>query len=161
MKICVPLSNSCEKCAPVKINNRETLILSVYLDTKLKVLQTWLTAAMTFATNRGYAIITGMDSNCHNELFGRGTNTKGVQLENVIGQYNQRVENQGKILTFQAAKGSSIIDVTLNARISVSVKNWRVNTNPNFLDHNTIQFELTIEQEDMSPTRKWVKMDLN
>lgn len=49
----------------VKINNRETLILSVYLDSKLKVEQTLLTAAMFFATHRGYAIIIGMDHNCH------------------------------------------------------------------------------------------------
>ena len=143
----------------VKINNRETLILSAFLDGKLKVVQPWLTRAMAFANSRGYAIIIGMDSNCHSELFGLETNKRGEQLEDFIAQYNLKVENQGKIPTFQAAIGTSIIDVTLTSRISVTVKNWRVSTNPNFSDHNTIKYELQIEQVDLPPTRKWVKMD--
>lgn len=61
----------------VKINNRETLILSVYLDYELKVVQSWLTAAMTFANHRGYAVIIGMGS-C--ELYGLETNKRGEQL---------------------------------------------------------------------------------
>ena len=153
------LSNRDLTAIVVKINNRETLILSVYLDRKLKVVQSWLTAAMSFATHRGYAVIIGMDSNCHSELFGAETNKRGEQLEDFIGQYNLKVENQGKIPTFQASIGASIIDVTLTARTSVTVKNWRVNTSPNFSDHNTIKFELTVEQEDIPPTRKWNKMD--
>ena len=75
----------------VKINNRETLILSVYLDSELKVIQPWLTAAMTFATNRGYAVLIGMDSNCHSELYGTETNKRGEQLEDFIGHYNLKV----------------------------------------------------------------------
>ena len=145
----------------VNINRRETLILSVYLDSKLKVIQPWLTAAMTFANSRGYAIIIGMDSNCHSKLFGLETNKRGEQLEDFIGHYNLRVENQGKIPTFQSAIGRSIIDVTLSSKLSVSIKNWRVNTNPNFSDHNTIKYDLLVEQEDLPPTRKWIKMDWN
>ena len=99
----------------VKINNRETLIMSIYLDSKLKVVQPWLTAAMTFASHRGYAIIIGTDSNCHSELYGLETNN---HLEDFIGQYNLR-------------------------------------------DHNTIKYEIVMEQEDIPPTRKWVKMDWN
>ena len=116
----------------VNINNHETLILSAYLDSKLKVVQPWLTAAMTFATNRRYAIIIGMDSNCHSELYGLETYKRGEHLEDFIGQCNLKVENQGNITTFQASIGSSIIDVTLTARLSVTVTNWRVSTNPNF-----------------------------
>ena len=101
---------------------------------------------MTFASHRGYAIIIGTDSNCHSELYGLETNKRGEHLEEFIGQYNLRVENQGKTPTFQAGVGSSIIDVTLTARLSVTVKNWRVSTNPNFSDHNTIKYELNIEQ---------------
>ena len=144
----------------VKLNNRETLILSVYLDSKLKVIQPWLTTAMDFANRRGYAVIIGMDNNCHSELYGLETNKRG-DFEDFIAQYNLKVENQGKTPTFQAAIGSSIIDVTLTARLSVSIQQWRVNTNPNFSDHNTIKYEATIEQEYIPPTRKWVKMDLD
>ena len=155
------LSNRDMTAIVVKLNNRETLILSVYLDSKLKVIQPWLTKAMTFANHRGYAVIIGMDSNCHSELYGLETNKRGEQLEDFIAQHNLRVENQGRTPTFQAAIGSSIIDVTLTARISVSIKQWRVNTNPNFSDHNTIKYEATIEQDDIPPTRKWIKMDWN
>ena len=102
-----------------------------------------------------------MDSNCHSELYGLETNKRGEYLEEFIGQYNLKIENQGKVPTFQAAIGSSIIDATMTARISVTVKNWRVSSNPNFSDHNTIKYELIIEQEDIPPTRKWIKMDWN
>ena len=55
-----------------------------------------------------------------------------------IGQFNLKVENQGKTPTFQAAVGNSIIDVTLTSRLSVTVKKWRLSTIPNFSDHKTI-----------------------
>ena len=105
----------------VNINNRETLILSAYLDSKLKVVQPWLTAAMSFASHRVYAIIIGVDSNCHSELFGLETNKRGKNIEDFIAQHNLRVENQGKTPTFEAAIGSSIIDITLTYRLSVSI----------------------------------------
>ena len=119
----VELSDRDLSATVVKINNCETLIFSVYLDSKLKVVQTWLATAMFFATNRGYAIIIEMDSNCHSELFGLDTNKRGEKLEDFIGQYNLRVRNQGKIPTFQASIGSSIIDIKLTAGISVTMKN--------------------------------------
>ena len=119
----------------VTINNRETLIMSIYLDRKRRVIQPWLNAAMDFASHRGYTIIIGMDNNCHSELYGLETNTRGEHLE---GQYNLKIHNQGKTPTFQTAVGSSIIDVTLTSILSVTIKNWRVSTNPNFPDHSTI-----------------------
>ena len=97
----------------VKINNRETLIMSIYLDSKLKVIQLWLTKAMAFASHRGYAILIGMDSNYHSELYGLETNKRGEHLEDFIGQYKLKAKNQGKTPTFEAAVGSSIVDITL------------------------------------------------
>ena len=70
----------------VKINHCETLIVSIYLDSKLKVVQQWLTQAMTLAESRGNAIIIDMDSNCHSKLYGMETNKRGEQLEDFIGQ---------------------------------------------------------------------------
>ena len=52
--------------------------MSIYLDRKLRVIQPWLNAAMDFASHRGYAIIIGMDSKCHSELYGLETNTREV-----------------------------------------------------------------------------------
>ena len=143
----------------IKINNRETLVVSAYLDSNDKVIQPWLVNAMNFAKHRGYAKLIGMDSNCHSELFGLETNKRGEHLEDFIGQYNLKVENQGRVPTFQTPTRRSIIDITLTARLSVSIHNWRVNTSPNFSDHNTIKFELTLELRDLPPTRKWDKMD--
>ena len=143
----------------VKINNRETLIISAYLDRKEKVIQPWLVEAMNFANHRGYAILIGMDSNCHSELFGLETNKRGEHIEYFIGQYNLKVENQGKQSTFQSTIGRSIIDITLSSKLAVTLQNWRVNLSPNFSDHNTIKFELIVELQDLSPTRKWEKMD--
>ena len=60
----------------VKIYNRETLIISIYLDSKLRVIQPWLTTAMDFASNRGYAVIIGMDSNCHSKIWTRNNHER-------------------------------------------------------------------------------------
>ena len=138
----------------VKINSRETLVPSVYLDSILIIIAYPLLVAnviagvshgcTTFATNRGYAIIISMDSNCHSEIYSLETNKRGEYLEDFTGQYNLKVESQEKIPTFQAVIVSSIIDATLTARISVMVNNCRVSTSPIFLDHNTIKYELII-----------------
>ena len=135
----------------VKINNRETIIMSIYLDNKLKVVQQWLTKEMTFANNRGYAVIIGMDSNCHSGLYGLKTNKRGKIFKDFIGEY--KVENRGKIPTFHDSIWSLIIDEMLTARLLVAVKNWRVTTNSNFSDHKTIKYELRIEQEDCQVPR--------
>ena len=153
------LSNRDMTAIVVRINSRETLVLSAYLDYKEKVIQPWLTSAMAFAKHRGYAILIGMDSNCHSELYGLETNKRGEYLEDFIGQHNLKVENQGKVPTYQSAIGRSIIDITLSSKLSTSILNWRVNQSPNFSDHNTIKFEMSVDLEDIPPTRKWEKMD--
>ena len=116
----------------VRINNRETLVISAYLDYKEKVIQPWMTRALDFSTHRGYAILIGMDSNCHSELYGLETNKRGEHLEDFIGQHNLKVKNQGKTPTYQSSTGRSINDITLSSKLSASLKDWRVNLSTNF-----------------------------
>ena len=74
------LSNCDITVIVVKLNKRETMIISSYLDHKEPVVQPWLTKAMEFAAHRGYAMLMGLDSNCHSKLFGLETNKRGEHL---------------------------------------------------------------------------------
>ena len=97
------LSNRDLTAIVVKLNNRETLVISAYLDNEERVIQPWLTTVMEHAKQRGYAVLIGMDSNCHSELYGLETNKRGEHVEDFLGQYNLRVENQGRTPTFQSS----------------------------------------------------------
>ena len=143
----------------IKINRRETMVCSIYLDSKQPVLQDWLTKAMEFANHRGYAILLALDSNCHSELYGLETNVRGEQIEDFIGKYKLEVENRGKTPTYSCTTGSSIIDITLTKRLSVSVLNWRVSLDINFSDHRDILYQLAAEYVPIAPSRRWARMD--
>ena len=157
------LSNRDATVIVVNINKRETMIVSAYLDYKEPVVQPWLTKIMDFAKHRGYAMLIGLDSNCHSELFGHETNKRGEHLEDFIGQYKLTIENQGKLPTFQLSLGSSIIDITLSTRLSVTIRNWRVKEGINFSDHNTIKYEQKLSKLLYHPPGngiKWTGMHL-
>ena len=153
------LSNRDITTIVAKINRRETMICSIYLDSNKPVIQDWLTSIMQFARYRGYAIILAMDSNCHSELYGLETNTRGEQMEEFIGKYKLEVENKGREPTYKCTTGKSIIDITLTRGLSVSVMNWTVSLDINFSDHRTITYELKTEHIDIPATRRWAAID--
>ena len=66
---------------------------------------------------------------------------------------------QGLTPTFQARGAQTIIDVTLTARLSVSVTNWTVSQEYNGSDHNTITFQVEQDKQKVEPTWKWHKAD--
>ena len=150
------LSNRDATVIVVKINNRQTLIASIYLDGKLDVVQHWLTRIAEFTKHRGYGTIIGMDSNCHSTLYGRETNNRGVLLEEFILGNKLTIENKGKKYTYHSNTGKSVIDITLTARLSVTVSDWRVaDEEINFSDHNSIYYELKTDKYQPPKARKW------
>ena len=63
-----------------------------------------------------------MDSNAHSTSFGTTNNKCGEQLDLFIAHHKLDIENQGLTSTFQARGAATIVDITLTARLSVSVK---------------------------------------
>ena len=105
-----------------KINNRTTLIASIYLDITLDVIQPWLENIMTYTYDKGYACLLAIDSNCHTQLIGTETNKRGEKLEDFISTHKLQIENQGKTPTFQTSRGKSSIDITLTSKLSVGIQ---------------------------------------
>ena len=118
-----------------------------------------LNKALDYAQNQGLAVIIGMDSNAHSSSFGNTTNKRGEQLDLFIAHHKLDIENQGLTPTFQARGAETIIDITLTARLSVSVTNWTVSQEYNGLDHNTITFQVEQDKQKIEPTWKWHKAD--
>ena len=129
----------------LQTGKEKVLIASIYLDITLSTVQTWLTDLVDFATNKGYPLLLGMDSNAHSVLYGHETNQRGEELEEFIINNYFYVENTGLTPTFEARRTNgqvaSIIDVTLSRGLRNSVSNWRVDTSFNGSDHNTILFQ--------------------
>ena len=146
----------------IKINNRQTMVASIYLDRNKDVVQPWLRKIMDYRQQRGYALLIGADSNCHSTIFGHETNKRGEILEEFITTHRLAVENQGRKYTYNCSTGRSIIDITLTTRLSVTINNWRVaDTEINFSDHNSIYYELKTDKYTPPKARKWHLADWN
>ena len=95
-------------------------------DSLKEVIPPELNKALDHAQQHGLAVILGMDSNAHSSSFGNTTNKRGDKLDLFIAHHKLDIENQGLTPTFQARGTQTIIDITLTARLSVSVTNWTV-----------------------------------
>ena len=109
------LSNQDATVIVLKIYNRTTVVASCYLDynNNTPVIPVWLQAIVDYADHRGYALLMGIDTNCHSSLYGKETNKRGEALEDFIASNHLIVENVGLTETFKTKWGSSIVDVTL------------------------------------------------
>ena len=96
-------------------------------------------------------MILRIDSNCHSQLFGPTKNKRGEALELFIAKYNLQVENTCHTPTYESRGAKTCIDVTLTARLPVSVKDWAVCREENGSDHNTINFKLSVEHTQIDP----------
>ena len=70
-----------------KIENQETLVVSSYLDINNdEVVTNELEEMVAFASRKGWAVLIGMDSNCHSVLYGLETNSRGEKLEDFLAE---------------------------------------------------------------------------
>ena len=154
------LSNPDCQVALIFVQVCTILVASVYLDINDDPVPGWLTDIVNFADSKQYGILLAIDSNSHSTLFGPSDNSRGRLFERFILESSLWVENRGITPTFQTIRAESFIDVTLTK--SIRVNNWRVSTEYNASDHNTILFNL--EQVEMVPSkeiRPWKKADWN
>ena len=97
------LSNSDITVVQTTINNRSTLLVSLYLDiTWIKVIPDSLQKVTRYAEDKRLGIIIAADTNCHSSLFGPSTNKRGEQLELFIAKYKLNVENNSHIPTYES-----------------------------------------------------------
>ena len=152
------LSNRDCTVIQTRINKKDTIIASIYLDiTNTEVIPNWLYKLTKYVKDNRTAILICMDSNCHSSSFGNDTNKRGEKLDEFIAENLLSIENIGKEFTYETSNAKSIIDITLSANLSVSVTNWTVTKENNFTDHNTITFKLRIDQITLPACRKWDK----
>ena len=149
--------------AIVKIQGKQTLLASIYLDIKLPVNQSWMKNLTVMAEQKKLPILIAMDSNAHSDLFGPTTNTRGEHLEDFILTHGLIVENVGLAPTFELMRGDKYIathiDVTLSRDLEFSLDNWAVDRSYNGSDHNTIRFVATNPERLKRKIRPWNKAD--
>lgn len=155
------LSNADCQVALLLLEIGTTLIASIYLDINLDPTPTWLSALVTYADSKQYSLLLCIDSNAHSVLFGPTENERGRCLDQFILENNLWVANCGTTPTFQTLSAETFIDVTLTKDIILN--NWRVSTEYNASDHNTILFSinqvLAIPSKDIRPWKQadWTK----
>ena len=144
------------------INGNKTVITSIYMDINKPVVSEKMQTLLDWVEERGYKLIIGADTNAHSELFGDSTNVRGEELEGMIATNMLRVENIGRIPTFQPNRQgidiNTYIDVTLTGGLrSGEIKGWRVSQAYNGSDHNTIRFGMKTGEQKSNATRNWAK----
>ena len=157
------LSNKDATVIVCKIEGRTTVIASIYMDYNdtSPFVKDWVQDIIDYANDKGYAILLGIDSNCHSTLYGLETNRRGEELEDFIAKNRLYVENIGTTPTFNTKWVTSIIDITLTSHMAMSVKNWQVSQEYNGSDHNSIEFELDKEKVIIEEQCQYHKADWN
>ena len=110
----------------IKCGNKNTAIISAYMDIKANAITESLQKAIDYCKTKGYSILLTADTNSHSRIWGNETNSRGKKWEEFIETEHLLVHNQGRIPTFESKNGKSIIDVTLSYRLPSTLDNWRV-----------------------------------
>ena len=88
-----------------KIEGRTTVLVSLYLDINQSPVPDFFIKALEYSRTRGYSMLIGSDTNSHSTLWGKETNNRGEQLEELIDTYNLNIHNRGKMLTYDCSLG--------------------------------------------------------
>ena len=145
----------------IHCGNRQTAIISAYMDIKHDPVTNELKKAIEYCKQKGYSILLTADTNSHSRLWGNETNKRGKKWEEFIETEQLLVHNQGRIPTFESKNGKSIIDVTLSYRLTNSIENWRVLRSYNGTDHNTIHYNIKGMKFELPARRLYNKADWN
>jgi ribonuclease HI len=133
----------------------QTFLCSVYMPMPSKksdfVINPLLQSLVDYCYSKRVGLIIGADSNCHTPILGGilTADQPGAVLEHFLFSNNLAIHNQGSTPTFkgngQTMLRESIIDFTAtNEFVKYDIKSWRVDTNMNLSDHNTIRYELSL-----------------
>ena len=145
----------------LKLDN-PILLISGYMDSKLPLVQPWLTRALAYAAQNNLPVIGCFDSNAHSSLFGPFTDRRGSDLEQLLADEGLILHNDGKDPTYETLRKNKVITSMIDITVSrhIDVLNWRVNRNFNGSDHNTLLFDvLDTATEPEQFICKWHKAD--
>ena len=140
-----------------KLDGKNTLIISLYLDIKFTATPDFFLNALKYAQHRGYSVLIGCDTNSHSTLWGKETNKRGEDLEDIITEFGLDIHNRGLTPTYECQLGSSIIDVTLSMNLKLTIDNWKVDKTYNNSDHHSITYTLKTELIELQPFRPYNK----
>ena len=89
----VEISNLCTEdsaAAILKGKSSSILIVSLYMDITKPVEQDFIKRILTYSEDKDLALVIGVDTNCHSQLFGDSTNKRGLDLEEIISRGKPR-----------------------------------------------------------------------
>ena len=141
------------------IGNKQTLIVSAYLDINHNVRSDAIKNILEYKQVKCLGLILALDSNAHSTLWGHTNNPRGSALTEIISDYGLLLRNIGKEFTYDCQLGKSVIDLTLTCYLEAGILDWKVNRALNFSDHNTISFTIAAEILELPPGRPWAKAD--
>ena len=138
------------------------LLASVYLDILHPPTPAWLSDIVSFADDKGYALVLAADTNAHSHFFGPDSNARGELLDLFLLSHGLVVENLGFHPTFHSRRNGrpveTHIDATFSKRVS-ELANWRVCEEFNGSDHYTIRFDLGVFTPLQKQIRPWAQAD--
>ena len=126
-------------------------LASIYLDILKNVSSDNLVNIFEIIQDVEVPAIFGLDSNAHSTFWGCAeSNSRGIEMENLIIHYNLSVMNVGIEPTWQRDNLSSIIDITLTMGSNPDVKGWHIT--PHILHSDHKMLELYFLDKKISPT---------
>ena len=101
-----------------KINNKEVLLVSLYIPPKLTNILNWLTDILKYADKNNLGMLLAGDFNAHSPLWGEAqtkTNKCGELIEDLIILHRLNIHNIGYVPTFRNSRDyTSCVDLTLS-----------------------------------------------
>ena len=91
----------------IKCNNKQTAIISAYMDIKASPVIQELQTAIDYCKSKGYSILLATDTNSHSKMWGNETNKRGRKWEDFIETEQLLVHNQGRISSKRSVLGGS------------------------------------------------------
>ena len=151
------LSSKDTAAGVLKIEVKNTLIISMYMDITLRDITAQLNEVLRHA--KRLALLIGTDCNAHHTVWGNQDNSRGKVLFEYLVQNHIELHNVGRTPTFDCTTGRSIIDITLSYDLRQSIAAWQADTSENFSDHNTIKYRIETQTVEIPPHRKWEQAD--
>ena len=105
-----------------------------------------------FCRRNGWGLFIGSDANAHSVLWGSPqTNARGEKLTDFIYSEDLHIHNIGNAPTFEDARRTAIIDITLTNNICLDkLENWKVSDDISGSDHYAIEFDIKLQVESLS-----------
>ena len=141
------------------IGNKQTLIISAYMDINHNIRTESFTKLLEYRQLMRLGLILAVDSNAHSTLWGHSNNLRGTIMTEILTEYGLLLRNIGKEYTYESQIGKSVIDLTLTCNLGAGIHDWKVSKMLNFSDHNTITYSIATEIVEIPASRPWARAD--